>query len=75
LTILYENKEELCGAYGSVPKIIDKYVENMFSDIYWMQKQGKKMMEMTEIPHHDYPEKLMPLIRHTYDEVSKSFSS
>jgi hypothetical protein len=40
-----------------------------------MQKQGKKSMEMTEIPHHEYPDKMMPNIRHHYCEGSKNFSS
>jgi hypothetical protein len=33
------------------------------------------MMEMTVIPYHDYPEKMMPLVRHHYREKSKFFSS
>jgi hypothetical protein len=33
------------------------------------------MMEMTVIPYHDYPEKMMPLVRHHYSEKSKFFSS
>jgi hypothetical protein len=44
LTNLYANQEELCGEYGSVPKIINRYVENMFSDVFWRQKQDKKTM-------------------------------
>jgi hypothetical protein len=32
------------------------------------------MMEMTAIPHHNYPEKMIPLIRHHYSEKSKFFS-
>jgi hypothetical protein len=32
------------------------------------------MMEMAAIPHHDYPEKMIPLIRHNYSEKSKFFS-
>jgi hypothetical protein len=29
-----------------------------------MQKEGKNMMEMMEIPHREYPYKMMPIIRH-----------
>jgi hypothetical protein len=52
-----------------------KINKKTFSDIYWMQKQGKKTMEMTETPHHDYPDKKMHLIRHHYNRGSKSVSS
>jgi hypothetical protein len=50
-------------------------VETIFSDVQKIQKTGKKMMEMTDIPYHDYPEKMMPLVRHRYSEKSKFFSS
>jgi hypothetical protein len=34
------------------------------------------MMEMMDAPpHHDYPEKMMPLVRHHYNEISKNFIS
>jgi hypothetical protein len=33
------------------------------------------MMKMTDIPYHDYPERMMPLVRHHYSETSKFFSS
>jgi hypothetical protein len=33
------------------------------------------MMKFTAIPYHDYPEKMMPLVRHNYSEKSKFFSS
>jgi hypothetical protein len=32
------------------------------------------MMEMTTILHHDYPEKMIPLIRHRYSKKYKFFS-
>jgi hypothetical protein len=50
-------------------------VETIFSDVQNIYKTGKKMMEMTEIPYHDYPEKMMPLVRHDYSEKYKFFSS
>jgi hypothetical protein len=34
LTNLYANQEELRGARGSMSKIIDKYVENVFSAVF-----------------------------------------
>jgi hypothetical protein len=40
-----------------------------------MSKNGKKTMEMTEIPHHDYPDKMKTLVRHHYNEGSNNFSS
>jgi hypothetical protein len=33
------------------------------------------MIEMTDSPHHDYPEKMIFLVRHHYSETSKNFSS
>jgi hypothetical protein len=30
---------------------------------------------MTVTPHHNYPDKMMPLVHHHYCEVSKNFSS
>jgi hypothetical protein len=74
LTGLYANQDQLRAAYGKFPFIIDNCVETIFSDIQNIQKSGKKMMEMTDIPHHDYPEKMIPLIRHHYSEKSKFFS-
>jgi hypothetical protein len=52
---LYANQDQLRAAYGNVPGVIDNYVETIFSDVKKIQKTGKKMMEMTEIPYHDYP--------------------
>jgi hypothetical protein len=49
-------------------------LDTIFSDIQKIQKSGKKMMEMTDIPHHDYPEKVIPLVRHHYSKISKFFS-
>jgi hypothetical protein len=74
LTGLYSNQDQLRAAYGTVPSVIDNYVETIFSDVQKIQKSGKKMMEMTAVPHHDYPEKMFPLIRHHYNEKSKFFS-
>jgi hypothetical protein len=64
----------LIPTHVNVPKIIDKYVENIFSDIYWIQKNGKKM-EITEIPHHDYPDNMIPLVHHHYSERSQNIIS
>jgi hypothetical protein len=57
LTSLYSNQDQLRAAYWTVPSVIDNYVETIFSDVQKIQKSGKKMMEMTAVPHHDYPEK------------------
>jgi hypothetical protein len=75
LTGLYANQDHLRATYGNVPGIIKNYVETIFSDVQKIQKTGKKMMEMTDIPYHDYPEKMMPSDRHHYSEKSKFFSS
>jgi hypothetical protein len=32
------------------------------------------MMDMTAIPYHDYPEKMIPLVHHHYIKKSKFFS-
>jgi hypothetical protein len=56
---LYSNQDQLRVAYGTVPSLIDNYVETIFSDMQKIQKSGKKMMEMTAVPHHDYPEKML----------------
>jgi hypothetical protein len=74
LTGLYSNQDQLCAAYGTVPYVIDNYVETIFSDMQKIHKSGKKMMEMTAVPHHDYPEKMFPLVRHHYNEKSMFFS-
>jgi hypothetical protein len=74
LTGLYSNQDQLRAVYGRVPSVIDNYVETIFSDVHKIQKSGKKMMEMTAVPHHDYPEKMFPLIHHNYNEKSKFFS-
>jgi hypothetical protein len=74
LTGLYANQDQLREAYGKVPAVTDDYVETNFSDVQNIQKSGKKMMEMTAIPHHDYPEKMIPLVRHHSSEKSKVFS-
>jgi hypothetical protein len=50
-------------------------VETNFSDVQKIHKTGKKMMDMTVIPYHNYPEKMMPLVHHHYSKKSKSFSS
>jgi hypothetical protein len=57
LTGIYANQDQLCPAYGKVPDVVDNYVETIFSDVQKFQKSGKKMMEMTAVPRHDYPEK------------------
>jgi hypothetical protein len=75
LTGLYANQDNLHAAYDNVPSVIDDYVETIFSDVQKVQRTGKKMIEMTEIPYHNYPEKMMPLINHHYSEKSKFFSS
>jgi hypothetical protein len=72
LTGLYANKDQLRAAYGKAA-IIDDYVETIFSDVQKIQKSGNEMMEMTATPHHDYPEKMLPLIPHHYSEKSKFF--
>jgi hypothetical protein len=72
---LYANQDQLRASYGSVPGVIDNYVETIFNNVQKIQKTGKRMMEMTVIPYHDYPEKMMPLVRHHYSEKSKFFSS
>jgi hypothetical protein len=74
LTGMYANQDQLRGAYGKVPAVIYNYMETIFSDVQKIQKSGKKMMEMTDISHHDYPEKMIPLIHHHYSEKSKFFS-
>jgi hypothetical protein len=75
LTNLYTNQEELRGAYSSVPKIMDNYVENICSDVFWVQKQGEKTMEMMEILHRGYPNKMIPIFHHHYFGASKNFCS
>jgi hypothetical protein len=75
LTGLHANQDQLCAAYGKAPAIINDYVETIFSDVPKIQKTGKKMMELTAVPHHGYPEKMMPLVCHHYSEKSKFFSS
>jgi hypothetical protein len=74
LTGLYANQDQLRAVYGKVPGVIDNYVETIFSDVQKIQKSGKKLTEMTVIPHHDYPEKMIPLVRHHYSEKYKFFS-
>jgi hypothetical protein len=75
LTGLYANQDQLRAVYGNIPCIIDNYAETIFSEVQKIQKTGKKMMDMTEIPYHDYQEKMMHLVRHHYSEKSKLFSS
>jgi hypothetical protein len=75
LTGLYANQDVLREAYENFHGIINDYVETIFSDVQKIQKTGKNMMDMTEIPYHDYPERMMPLIHHHYSEKSKFFSS
>jgi hypothetical protein len=74
LTGLYSNQDQVRAAYGTVPSVIDNYVETIFSDMQKIHKSGKKMMEMTAVPHHDCPEKMFPLIRHHYNEKYMFFS-
>jgi hypothetical protein len=74
LTGMYANQDQLHASYVKVSASIDDYVETIFSDVQKIQKSGKKMMEMNAIPHHDYPEKMIPMIRHHYSEKSKFFS-
>jgi hypothetical protein len=71
---MYANQGHICAVYGHVPGVINN-VETIFSDVQKFQKTGKKMIDMNEIPYHDYPEKMMPLVRHHYSEKSKFFSS
>jgi hypothetical protein len=58
LTNLYENQKEVREAYGNVHNIIDKYVEDFFDDVYWMLKNVKNGVEMTDVLHHGYPAKI-----------------
>jgi hypothetical protein len=74
LTGMYANQDELRAAYGNIPGVIDNYVETIFCDVQKIHKTDKKIMKMTVIPYHDYPEKMMPLVRHHYSEKSKFFS-
>jgi hypothetical protein len=55
LTGLYANQDDLRAAYENVPGVIDNYIDTIFSDVQKIHKTGKKMMDMTEIPYHDYP--------------------
>jgi hypothetical protein len=71
LTGMYANQDHIRAAYGKVPGFINIYVETIFSDIQKIQKTGKKMMEMTDIPYNDYPGKNMPLVRHHYSKKSE----
>jgi hypothetical protein len=71
---MYANQDQLRAAYGKVPAVIDNYVETIFSDVQKIEKSGKKMMEMTAISHHDYPEKMISLVHHHYSKKSKFFS-
>jgi hypothetical protein len=73
LTGLYDNQDDLRDDYENVPGVINDYVDTIFSDVQKIQKTGKKMMGMTDIPYHDYPERMMPLIHHHYSEKSKFF--
>jgi hypothetical protein len=57
LTVLYANQDQLRASYGNVPSVIDTYVDTIFSDVQKIHRTGKKMMEMTDIPYHDYQEK------------------
>jgi hypothetical protein len=75
LTGMYASQDQLRAAYVNVPGVIDNYADKIFSDVQKIQKSGKKMMEMNEIPYDNYPEKMMPLVRHHYSEKSKFFSS
>jgi hypothetical protein len=74
LTGLYANQDQLRAAYGKFPAVIDDYVETICSDVQKTDKSDKKMMEMTAVPHHNYPEKMFLLIRHHYSERSNFFS-
>jgi hypothetical protein len=51
LTGLYDNRKEVCEAYSNVPDVIDQYVVTISSDVSKIQKTGKKMMEMTDMPY------------------------
>jgi hypothetical protein len=75
VTGMYANQDQLRAAYEKVPGVINDCVDTILSDAQKIQKTGKKMMELTAIPHHDYPEKMIPLVRHHYNEKSKFFSS
>jgi CheY-like chemotaxis protein len=57
LISIYANQDQLHAACGKFLAGINDYVETIFSDVQKIQKTGKKMMELTAIPHHDYPER------------------
>jgi hypothetical protein len=40
-----------------------------------MQKLGEKTMNIDEPADHEYPKRMMHLVRHHYNEGSKSFNS
>jgi hypothetical protein len=55
LTHLYVNWSQLTDAYNGA---VDKYVEKMFSDFYWMQVQGEKAMRLSDPPNNDFRDKM-----------------
>jgi hypothetical protein len=75
LTNMYAHLSELTDAYIGALAIVNKYVENMFSNVYWMPVQGEKAMRLTEPPNNDFPDKMIPLIQHHYSETSKKIAA
>jgi hypothetical protein len=75
LTTTLSTRKQICNAYWQVPLIVDKYIEDIFSTELLMQKLGKKTMNLDKPAHCEYPEIMMPVVRHPYYEGSKSFNS
>jgi hypothetical protein len=72
LTNMYVHRFELTAAYTGVPVIINKYVEKIFSDVYCMQVHGEKVTRLADTLSNDFPDKIIPLIRHHYSESAKN---
>jgi hypothetical protein len=71
LTSMCLTRNHLCNTYGEVLVIVENYVKDMLSNEFWMQVIGKKTKNLTDPPHRDYLERMMPVIRHHYNEASK----
>jgi hypothetical protein len=54
---------------------VDKYVEEFFFAKLSMQELGKKMTNLDEPAHHEYPERMMHVVWDHCNEGSKSFNS
>jgi hypothetical protein len=75
-TGLYDNQKELREAYSNAPNITNQYAETIYSGVNKIQKKTiKNYGNGGHPPHHDYPEKMMPLVHHHYKETSKFISS